>query len=213
MLHVVVCEQPQDLPLYVVFLEDRSRSSFREVWPEWAGAPGEARGWFQVVASDGALVRRSYNLLPAWDTLADVNGDGGVELFSSGGVSESTRNGAAGESVARVRTTVLVVVPVVEPLIPSFRVVYNPTLGEQLLSTATEFAYRVLPANSSHPAVIQLGPGDPDTNKITEVVAEWELDADGRGWVGPGGGLGRSFMRLPPAGYAEVDEFARSHAQ
>jgi hypothetical protein len=79
--------------------------------------------------------------------------------------------------------------------------------GMPMMAVFGQMGWRVDPCGDGEPAWIRIGPKDPKTGDLKEVVAEWRWYGDRKSWVGPGGGPDQPFVRLPPVGSAGLEEF------
>jgi hypothetical protein len=184
--HVVMCPQPSGPPIFAVFLLGSMHK--RE---------NVAGGHLITVAGDGAIVRCwcGNNSLEADAVFEDVNGDGVVDRI------ETMNCGVEGGGNVRV----LFVLPITEAVMPTLRIAIEwrePSLAEW------QTAWRVVRAGGGEPVRVQIGPRDPKTGEPSKVTAEWRWHAERKAWVGPGGGPGQSFVRMPPEGWPSLEEFA-----
>jgi hypothetical protein len=189
--HVVMCPQPKGLPLFAVFVRGLKNNDYRE-----------AKGRLILVAADGAIVRcwRGDNV--AEGTFEDVNDDGIVDRV------DTIDYGVEGGGLVRE----LYVLPIVADGLAALRVAFDFRPDRQP-GGKDGLAWRVQRAGNGKPARIQLGPRDPATGELISVTAEWSWLASRSAWVGPGGGPGHVFVRLPPDGWAGLEEFAAAQRQ
>jgi hypothetical protein len=189
--HVVMCPQPKGPPIFAVFVRGIDKGEYCE-----------AKGHLITVAADGAILRcwRGDDVVEG--TFEDVNDDGIVDRVDT--IDCRVAGGLVRE---------LYVLPITEQGLAALRVAVEFRAGDPVPGKETEVAWRVQRAGGGKPARIQIGPRDAETGGLTKVTAEWSWLAKRSAWVGPGGGPGSAFVRLPPEGWEGLEEFAAAQRQ
>jgi len=191
--HVVPCPQARGLPIFAVFVKGATKSQ-----------PNTPTGHLIKVTADGAILRCWLaNNVVSEGLCADVNRDGIVERVE-------TMNYGVRDSDMTVRE--LFVLPMTEEVQPTLRI----ALGARPRSEFGEpwpLGHRVIPATDEQQARIQIGPVDPETKELKEVVAEWRWHSKKHVWLGPNGAPDKDFMVLPPVGHDGIDEYAATQAR
>lgn len=196
---VVICPQLSGPPLFAVFVRSHALEADGLHVIDSNTEASLFKGHLIQIAADGAIVRCYLGNNRVDAAFADINGDQVIDRV------ETMRCSSIDDQEAHV--TELFVVPVTEEAAPTLRIAFDA--GEP----RDRSTWRVVPASNTAPARIELGPRDPATGGLKSVTATWSWDRKLRGWTGPGGGPGQSFMRLPPAGHRELKEFAHRPQQ